>query len=129
MIFFRNVARTRFRDSARRVQKNHFGRRRLGILSRGLVNRDGTQQPAEEETTPGISSILLEHAQKEISRLPPVSASAHQPGARGAAFALDPSESSTGSSTTGSNVAPSNLKFTHTLENGSCESPRRLYFS
>ncbi|KAF8461813.1 hypothetical protein DFH94DRAFT_173924 [Russula ochroleuca] len=118
----RNVARTRFRDSARRVQKNHFGRRRLGILSRGLVN--GTYQPAEEETTSGISGILLEHAQKEISRTP-VSVPEHQTGARGAACTLDPS-SSTGSSTTSSNLVPSNLRLTHTLDNGSCESSRPL---
>lgn len=116
-VLFRNVARTRFRDSIRRVQKNHFSRRRLGILSRGLVN--GTQ-PTEEETTPGISSILLEHAQREISR-PSRSSPVQQTEAR-RAFVHDPS-SSTGSSTPGSNVARSHLRFTRTLGYGSCESP------
>lgn len=121
IIDLRNVARMRFRDSTRRVQKNHFGRRRLGILSRGLVN--GTHHPAEEETaTSGISGILLEHAQREISR-PPISAPVHQSGARDA-FNLDPS-SSTGS-TRSSNATPSELRSTHILENGSRESPRPL---
>ena len=125
MLILRNVARTRFRDSTRRVQKNHFGRRRLGILSRGLVN--GAHHPAEEETaTSGISGILLEHAQREISR-PSMSALVHQTGARGA-FTLDPS-SSTGSSTRSSNPTPSSLRFPHTPENGSCEFPTDLFFS
>jgi hypothetical protein len=114
---FRNVARTRFRDSARRVQKNHFGRRRLGILSRGLVN--GTHA-TEEETASGISSILLEHAQREISR-PSRSSPVQQTEAR-RAFTHDP-PSSTGPSTSGSNVARPNLRFTRTLDYGSCESP------
>lgn len=111
------MARTRFRDSTRRVQKIHFGRRRLGILSRGLVN--GTHA-TEEETTSGISSILLEHAQKEISR-PSRSSPVQQTGAR-RAIAHDP-PSSTGSSTSGSNVVHPHLKFTRTLDYESCESP------
>lgn len=111
---FRNVARTRFRDSTRRVQKNHFGRRRLAILSRGLVN--GTHA-TEEETTSGISSILLEHAQREISR-PSKSSPVQQTGAR-RAFTHDP-PSSTGPSTSGSNVARPHL--TRTVDYGSCES-------
>ncbi|KAH8980903.1 hypothetical protein EDB92DRAFT_223830 [Lactarius akahatsu] len=60
----RNFARARFRDSTRRAQKSHFGRRRLEILSRGLGN---AAQPNEEESS-GISGILLEHAQREFSR-------------------------------------------------------------
>ncbi|KAH9031743.1 hypothetical protein EDB85DRAFT_1958116 [Lactarius pseudohatsudake] len=60
----RNFARARFRDSTRRAQKSHFGRRRLEILSRGLGN---ATQPNEEESS-GISGILLEHAQREIFR-------------------------------------------------------------
>ncbi|KAH9003071.1 hypothetical protein EDB86DRAFT_3073548 [Lactarius hatsudake] len=60
----RNFARARFRDSTRRAQKSHFGRRRLEILSRGLGN---AAQRNEEEPS-GISGILLEHAQKEFSR-------------------------------------------------------------
>ncbi|KAN0132919.1 hypothetical protein V8E53_009284 [Lactarius tabidus] len=58
----RNFARARFRDSTRRVQKSHFGRRRLEILSRGLGN--GVQ--SKEEESSGISGILLEHAQREF---------------------------------------------------------------
>ena len=116
---FRNVARTRFRDSTRRVQKNHFGRRRLGILSRGLAN--GTHATQEETTSgSGISSILLEHAQREIarpSRVLPV----QQTGER-RAYTHDP-PSSTGPSTSGSNVARSHLRFTGTLDHESCESP------
>jgi hypothetical protein len=112
----RNVARTRFRDSTRRLQKNHFGRRRLGILSRGLVN--GTHA-TEEVTTPGISSILLEHAQREISR--PLRSSPVQQEAR-RAFNHD-APSSAGSSTSGSNIARPHLRFTRTLDYGSCESP------
>jgi len=115
---FRNVARTRFRDSTRRVQKDHFGRRRLGILSRGLVN--GTHHATEEKTTSGISSILLEHAQREISR-PSRSSPVQQTGTR-RTLTLDP-PSSTGSSTSGSNVARPHLKLTRTLDYGSCESP------
>ncbi|KAH9063939.1 hypothetical protein EDB87DRAFT_1681078 [Lactarius vividus] len=60
----RNFARARFRDSTRRAQKSHFGRRRLEILSRGLRN---AAQLNEEEPS-GISGILLDHAQREISR-------------------------------------------------------------
>lgn len=60
----RNFARARFRDSTRRVQKSHFGRRRLEILSRGLGNR---VQSKEEESS-GISGILLEHAMREYPR-------------------------------------------------------------
>ncbi|KAH9177406.1 hypothetical protein EDB89DRAFT_1543238 [Lactarius sanguifluus] len=60
----RNFARARFRDSTRRAQKSHFGRRRLEILSRGLGN---AAQPNEEGSS-GISGILLEHAQREFSR-------------------------------------------------------------
>ena len=115
---FRNVARTRFRDSTRRVQKNHFGRRRLGILSRGLVN--GTHHATEEDTTSGISSILLEHAQREISR-PSRSSPVQQTEAR-CAFIHD-LPSSTRSSTSGSNVARPHLRFNRTLDYGSCESP------
>lgn len=117
---YRIVARTRFRDSTRRVQKNHFGRRRLGILSRGLVN--GTH-PTEKETTSGISSILLEHAQREFSH-PSRSFPVQQTEAR-RAFTHDP-PLSTGSSTSGSNVARPHLRFTGTLDKldyGSCESP------
>ena len=117
IIFSRNVARTRFRDSTRRVQKNHFGRRRLGILSRGLVN--GTH-PTEEQTTSGISGILLEHAQREISR-PSRSSPVQRTGVRHAG----PS-SSTGSSTSGSNVARPQLRSTRTLDHGSCEFPWSL---
>ncbi|KAI9439880.1 hypothetical protein H4582DRAFT_1557426 [Lactarius indigo] len=62
----RNFARARFRDSTRRAQKSHFGRRRLEILSRGLGN---AAQHNEEESS-GISGILLEHARREISRAP-----------------------------------------------------------
>jgi hypothetical protein len=62
----RNFARARFRDSTRRVQKSHFGRRRLEILSRGLGN--GAQYKEEESS--GISGILLEHAQREFLRPP-----------------------------------------------------------
>jgi hypothetical protein len=120
---FRNVARTRFRDSTRRVQKNHFGRRRLGILSRGLVN--GTQA-TEEETTAGISSILLEHAQREISRSSR-SSPVQQTEAR-RAFTHNP-PLSTGSSTSGSNVARPHLRSTLTLDYGTCESPWPLSFS
>lgn len=61
-----NFARARFRDSTRRVQKSHFGRRRLEILSRGLGN--GVQ--SKEEESSGISGILLEHAQREFLRPP-----------------------------------------------------------
>lgn len=118
--FFRNVARTRFRDSTRRAQKSHFGCRRLGILSRSLVNRTHSK---EEETTSGISGILLEHAQREIS-CPSMSTLAHQTGALGA-FTSEP-PSSTVSSRTGSSSTSSNLKATHLPDNGSCESPRPL---
>jgi hypothetical protein len=114
----RNVARTRFRDSTRRVQKNHFGRRRLGILSRGLVN--GTHHATEEETTSGISSILLEHAQREISR--PSRSSPVQQTEAHRAFTHD-LPSSTRSSTSGSNVARPHLRFKRTLDYGSRESP------
>ncbi|KAF8273339.1 hypothetical protein EI94DRAFT_1302297 [Lactarius quietus] len=62
----RNFARARFRDSTRRAQKSHFGRRRLEILSRGL----GNGARSKEEEPSGISGILLEHAQREISRPP-----------------------------------------------------------
>ena len=62
----RNFARARFRDTTRRTQKSHFGRRRLEILSRGLGN--GAQY--KEEDSSGISGILLEHAQREFSRPP-----------------------------------------------------------
>ncbi|KAN0113405.1 hypothetical protein V8E52_007686 [Russula decolorans] len=115
----RNVARTRFRDSTRRVQKNHFGRRRLGILSRGLVN--GTHHATEEETTSGISSILLEHAQREISR--PSRSSPVQQTEAHRAFTHD-LPSSTRSSTSGSNVARPHLRFKRTLDYGSRRPPK-----
>ncbi|KAI0255109.1 hypothetical protein BJV78DRAFT_818384 [Lactifluus subvellereus] len=107
----RNFARTRFRDSTRRVQKNHFGRRRLGILGRSLGN--GTHSK-DEETAPGMSSILLEHAQREISR-PRVSFPPSHAEPLGA-FTLNPSSSSE-SSRTGSNLA-------HILDSGSYSSLR-----
>lgn len=118
---FRNVARTRFRDSTRRVQKNHFGRRRLGILSRGLVN--GTHTNRTEEPTCGISGILLEHAQREIPR-PPISNAACETGALDA-LSFDRSPA-TGPSRTGSSVTPSSSKVTHALGSGNCESPQPL---
>ena len=117
----RNVARTRFRDSTRRVQKNHFGRRRLGILSRGLVN--GTHTNRTEEPTCGISGILLEHAQREIPR-PPISNAACETGALDA-LSFDRSPA-TGPSRTGSSVTPSSSKVTHALGSGNCESPQPL---
>lgn len=64
----RNFARARFRDSTRRAQKSHFGRRRLEILSRGLGN--GAYSNSKEEESSGISGILLEHAQRDFSHLP-----------------------------------------------------------
>jgi hypothetical protein len=71
-----------------------------------------------ETTTSGISDILLEHAQREIScslRSAPV----QQTGAH-RTFIHDPS-SSTGSSS-GSNVACFHLGFARTPDCGSCES-------
>ena len=64
----RNFARARFRDTTRRAQKNHFGRRRLEILSRSLGN--GAQSKEEPKQSSGITGILLEHAQREFSRPP-----------------------------------------------------------
>jgi hypothetical protein len=61
-----NFARARFRDSTRRAQKSHFGRRRLEILSHSLGN--GPQ--SKEEDTSRKSGIVLEHAPREFSRLP-----------------------------------------------------------
>lgn len=114
---FRNVARTRFRDSTRRVQKNHFGRRRLGILSRDLANGP---HPRTEKPNCGISGIQLEHAQRDISRLLHPSPT-HETGAVGAfASASDGSSAAVSSST----IIPSNSRITHILDDGSCESPQ-----
>jgi hypothetical protein len=115
---FRNFARTRFRDSTRRVQKDHFGRRRLGILSRSLGN--GARRK-DEEAAPGISSILLEHAQREISRFP-TSFHATQGGPLGAST-FDISSPSR-SSRTGPKVTSSQV--IQILDSGSCEFPRPL---
>ncbi|KAH9954273.1 hypothetical protein BC827DRAFT_970607 [Russula dissimulans] len=124
---FRNVARTRFRNSTRRVQKDHFGRRRLGILSHGLANGTHTQ---EEETSAGMSSILLEHAQRVISRPPAMSLHAHQTGAAGAS-ASDHS-SPAGPSRTSSDISTPNSRVTNVLDSDAslrAEMNRILEFS
>ncbi|KAI9457202.1 hypothetical protein F5148DRAFT_1287740 [Russula earlei] len=105
----RNVARSRFRNSTRRVQKDHFGRRRLGILRHSLVNG---AHPQEEKAAAGIQGINLEHAQREISR-PPISLPfAYQTGGPGALSFLDPS-SPPRSSRTGPDVTPPELEATN----------------
>jgi hypothetical protein len=110
LIPFRNFARTRFRDSTRRVQKNHFGRRRLGILSRSLANGAHSK---DKEVAPGISSILLEHAQREMSH-PQTSFRAPRAEPLGV-FTTSPSRSSRmGSEATNPRI----------LDSGSCESLR-----
>jgi hypothetical protein len=112
LVPFRNYARTRFRDSTRRVQKNHFGRRRLGILSRSLANGAHLK---DKEAAPGISSILLEHAQREMSH--PQTSFFREP--RAEPLGAFTSESPSRSSRTGSEVT-----HTHIMNTGSCESPR-----
>lgn len=124
---FRNVARTRFRDSTRRAQKNHFGRRRLGILSRDLVSgaRSRTEKPKC-----GMSGIQLEHAQRDIS----ISRLLHpsptrETGAVGAfASASDGSSAAVSSSGIGSTLIPSNSRITQILDDGSCEYPAAFSF-
>jgi hypothetical protein len=120
---FRNVARTRFRDSTRRIQKNHFGSRRLGVLSRSLgVN--GIHGKQEETNNSGISGILLEHAQREIPRRS-VPLPARKTGALGA-FTSGSSSSTAPYGISSNAAATSNLGVPHILGDESCESWRPL---
>ncbi|KAI0300750.1 hypothetical protein BC826DRAFT_1183456 [Russula brevipes] len=115
----RNVARTRFRDSTRRIQKNHFGSRRLGVLSRSLVS--GIHGKQEETNDSGISAILLEHAQREFPHRS-VPLPARKTEALGAL--TSGSSSSTGPYGTSSNAATPNLGVPHILGDESYSSLR-----
>jgi len=84
---------------------------------------NGKHSRTEEEPAPGISDILLEHAKRDIS-LSFLSSPAREKRAV-AEFSFDRS-SAAGSSSTGSNVIPSNSRVTHILDNGSRESPRHV---
>ncbi|KAF8150883.1 hypothetical protein B0H34DRAFT_155043 [Crassisporium funariophilum] len=59
----RNAAKTRVKDTTSRLQKGHFGRQRLDMLSKGLSATKPSEKPNSNQTTnSGIADITLAHA-------------------------------------------------------------------
>ena len=70
-IYDRNAAKARTRDAIGRLQKGFFGRRRLEMLSKGLVGQGqektlSTSTSKDLEYNPPVVTIDLAHAKRNI---------------------------------------------------------------
>jgi len=71
LIYDRNAAKARTRDAIGRLQKGFFSRRRLEMLSKGLVGQGretalSTNTGKDFENKPPVAAINLAHAKRNI---------------------------------------------------------------
>lgn len=66
IIFPRNFVKARAKDATAKAQRNHFGKQRLGILTKGLSKTQPEVLKSLENTVNVVSRISLAHAQRDL---------------------------------------------------------------
>ncbi|KAH9928649.1 uncharacterized protein B0H18DRAFT_1117842 [Fomitopsis serialis] len=64
----RNFARARAKDAAGKAQRNHFGKQRLGVLTKGLSKAHAEVPQSTDSGVNAVGKISLAHARRDFQK-------------------------------------------------------------